>query len=36
MSSYLSILHYSPVAKILHWLVAGMIVVQFILAKRTA
>jgi len=26
-------LHYSPVAKLLHWLVAGLIVLQFILAK---
>jgi cytochrome b561/polyisoprenoid-binding protein YceI len=25
--------HYTPIAKILHWLVAGMIVVQFILAQ---
>jgi len=25
--------HYSPVAKMLHWLVAGMIVLQFVLAK---
>jgi len=25
--------HYSPVAKLLHWLVAGMIVLQFVLAK---
>jgi len=25
--------HYNPTAKILHWLVAGMIVLQFILAK---
>jgi cytochrome b561/polyisoprenoid-binding protein YceI len=25
--------HYSPVAKMLHWLVAGMVVLQFVLAK---
>jgi cytochrome b561 len=25
--------HYTPVAKMLHWLVAGMIVLQFVLAK---
>jgi len=25
--------HYTPVAKLLHWLVAGMIVLQFVLAK---
>ena len=26
-------MHYTPTAKLLHWLVAGMVVVQFVLAK---
>lgn len=33
MSNTDTTVHYTPVAKILHWLVAGMIVLQFTLAK---
>jgi cytochrome b561/polyisoprenoid-binding protein YceI len=33
MSNADTTVHYTPVAKILHWLVAGMIVLQFVLAK---
>ena len=32
-SSSLQRQHYHPVAKILHWVIAAMIVLQFVLAK---